>query len=164
MLQTQPKRRIGTGRLVGTNPSGDVGCVIENPPLGTGARLLGGAVMHLLQHSRNHREPSRLHRRQIIEDFQTAVDLDPNFAEAWAALAHAHAFYYRLGYDLTPARGEMARQAYERAMALDPDSPEVLFGAGYYHYYIEQDLDAAFFEEGDRCHASAFVVSRIFDD
>ncbi|MGB5658455.1 MAG: serine/threonine-protein kinase, partial [Thermoanaerobaculia bacterium] len=51
-------------------------------------------------------------RRRIIEDFRTAVELDPDFALAWAALAHAHSFYYRLGYDFTEARRTMAGEAY----------------------------------------------------
>ncbi|MGB5159751.1 MAG: protein kinase [Thermoanaerobaculia bacterium] len=82
-------------------------------------------------------------RRRIIEDFRTAVELDPDFALAWAALAHAHSFYYRLGYDFTEARRTMAGEAYEKAMTLDRDSPDVLYQAGYYHYYIEQDYEAA---------------------
>ena len=92
------------------------------------------------QYSSDFTETTRL---QIIEDYQTAVALDPDFTEAWAALSHAHSFYYRLGYDLTEERGEMARLAYDRALGLDSDSPHTLFETGYYHYYIEQDLDAA---------------------
>ncbi len=82
-------------------------------------------------------------RRRIVEDFQTAVELDPDFALAWAALAHAHSFYYRLGYDFTEARRTMAGEAYEKAMTLGGDSPDVLYQAGYYHYYVEQDYEAA---------------------
>ncbi|MGB5816799.1 MAG: protein kinase [Thermoanaerobaculia bacterium] len=92
------------------------------------------------QSSSDFSEPAR---RQIIEDFQVAVDLDPGFALAYAALTHAHSFYYRLGYDLTEARRTLARQAYDRAMALEPSSPEVLFETGHYHYYVEGDYEAA---------------------
>ena len=82
-------------------------------------------------------------RRRVVEDFQAAVELDSGFAEAWAALAHAQAFYYRLGYDFTEPRLAMAEQAYKRALALDSESALVLLHAGYYHYYAEQDYDAA---------------------
>ena len=82
-------------------------------------------------------------RRLVIEDLETAVELDPGFALAWATLAHAQSFYYRLGYDLTEARRTKAKKAYDRALALDSDSPEVLDETGYYHYYVEQDLEAA---------------------
>ncbi len=82
-------------------------------------------------------------RRQVIEDLEKAVELDPDFVLAWAALARAHSFYYRLGYDFTENRRNLALQAYDRALALAPDSPEVLFAIGHYHYYVEQDFDAA---------------------
>ena len=82
-------------------------------------------------------------RRRIIEDFQAAVELDSGFAEAWAALAHAQAFYYRLGYDFTDSRLEMAGQAFKQALTLDSESAVVLLHAGYYHYYAEQDYEAA---------------------
>jgi TolB-like protein/Flp pilus assembly protein TadD len=82
-------------------------------------------------------------QREAIENFQHAVELDPEFALAYGGLAHAHSFYYRLGFDLTEARRKMARQAFDRALALDSESPHVLFETGYYHYYIEQDYDAA---------------------
>jgi serine/threonine protein kinase/TolB-like protein/Flp pilus assembly protein TadD len=92
------------------------------------------------QNSSDFMEPTR---RKVIEDFQTAVELDPEFALAWAALSHSHAFYYRLGFDLTERRRTLARQAFDRAVALDPEAPKVLYETGYYHYYAEQDLDAA---------------------
>jgi TolB-like protein/Flp pilus assembly protein TadD len=82
-------------------------------------------------------------QRGAIENFQHAVELDSEFALAYAGLAHAHSFYYRLGYDLTEERRMMARQAFDRALALDPESPHVLFETGFYHYYVEQDFDAA---------------------
>ena len=44
-------------------------------------------------------------------------ELDPNFVLAWAYLADAHSFYYRLGYDFTEARRVMAREAFDRALA-----------------------------------------------
>jgi tetratricopeptide (TPR) repeat protein len=93
-----------------------------------------------IQNSSDFTEPTR---RRAVEDLETAVELDPEFALAWAALSHAHGFYYRLGYDLTDARAQVARKAYDRALELDPDSPEVLYELGYYHYYIEQDHEAA---------------------
>jgi serine/threonine protein kinase/TolB-like protein/Flp pilus assembly protein TadD len=82
-------------------------------------------------------------QRRAIESYRHATELDPDFALAWAGLAHTHSFYYRLGFDLTEKRREMARQAFDRALALDPDSPRVLFETAFYHYYVEQDFDAA---------------------
>jgi serine/threonine protein kinase/TolB-like protein/Flp pilus assembly protein TadD len=92
------------------------------------------------QESSDFSEPTR---ERIIEDFQAAVDLDPGFALAWASLAHAHSFYYRLGYDFTDTRRELAREAYDKALSLDSSSPEVLYETGHYPYYIEQNYEAA---------------------
>jgi TolB-like protein/Flp pilus assembly protein TadD/predicted Ser/Thr protein kinase len=86
---------------------------------------------------------SEENRAAEVESYQRAVDLDPGFALAQAALCHAHAFFYRLGFDLTEARRAMAKEAFDRAMALDPESPQVLFEVGFYHYYVEQDYEAA---------------------
>ena len=86
---------------------------------------------------------SEENRQEAVDAYQRAVDLDPDFALAQAALCHAQAFYYRLGFDLTEARGVLAKEAFDRAMALDPDSPQVLYEVGFYHYYVEQDYDAA---------------------
>ena len=95
------------------------------------------------EHHANLPDYSEENRRQEVESYQRAVELDPGFALAQAALCHAHSFYYRLGYDLTAGRRAMAKEAFDRAMALDPDSPQVLFELGFYHYYVEADYDAA---------------------
>ena len=86
---------------------------------------------------------SEENQRQAVEAYERAVDLDPGFALAQAALCHAQAFFYRLGYDLTEARRDMAKEAFDRAMALDPESPQVLYEVGFYHYYVEGDYEAA---------------------
>ena len=83
------------------------------------------------------------HREKVLDTYSQAAELDPDFALAHAALAHAHAFFYRLGYDLSETRNTTARAAVDRAMALEPESPRVLYEVGFYHYYIEQDYDAA---------------------
>jgi len=92
------------------------------------------------QSSSDFSEPTR---GRVVDDFETAVELDPDFALAWAGLTHAHSFYYRLGYDFTQGRRDLAKAAYDRALELAPDSPPVVFETGYYHYYVEQDHEAA---------------------
>jgi tetratricopeptide (TPR) repeat protein len=109
-------------------------------------------------------------RREVIKNFQQSVELDPGFTLAHAGLAHAHSFYYRLGFDLTPARRRMARQAFDRALALNSESPQVLYETGFYHYYVEQDFDAALVKflaaaeaqpnDADILAATAFVWRR----
>lgn len=63
-------------------------------------------------------------RSAAINAFQTAVDVDPEFAAAWAALARALAYSSpETSHDLEGwiARGERAA---ERALAIDPDNAE----------------------------------------
>ena len=86
---------------------------------------------------------SARHRERVVASYSQAIELDPDFAAAHAALAYAHATYYRLGYDSSDARRTAAREAANRAMALEPESPRVLYGVGFYYYYIEQDYDEA---------------------
>lgn len=78
-----------------------------------------------------------------------AVELDPQFALAWARLAaeHARAHFYSL--DRTPARLGRAQNAIERALALAPDDLEVRLEAGNVHYYGNRDFARAaqYFED-----------------
>jgi tetratricopeptide (TPR) repeat protein len=83
------------------------------------------------------------HLRKAALAFKRAVDLDPDFAAAWAELSLVHSF---LAYntDPTPDRIQQARQALERATALDPDLPEVRLARAYYVYRCQENYDEAF--------------------
>ena len=88
----------------------------------------------------NSREPySEEIRRLEIDMFQRAVDLDPNFALAYAALSLAHANLVNLGMDSTPERLALAEAAAERALALQSDLAEAHLALGYYYYWGFQD-------------------------
>jgi TolB-like protein len=81
--------------------------------------------------------------------FERAAELDPGFAEAWAAAAHAWAWQFRLLIDdITAAalRSEYrarAGSALERARERAPDRRETRLAAGYVQYYVDWDFDAA---------------------
>jgi serine/threonine protein kinase/tetratricopeptide (TPR) repeat protein len=62
---------------------------------------------------------------RVIESYQQAVDLDSNFALAYAELASAHAVLYFFHHDLSDKRLEMAKHAANRAIELAPESPRV---------------------------------------
>src|SRR6266446_4913132 len=64
--------------------------------------------------------------------FERAVQLDPNFALAWARLSRAHAAVYFVGTDTTAARRDAAKKAIETAQQLPPNSPETRLALGYY--------------------------------
>jgi TolB-like protein/Tfp pilus assembly protein PilF len=67
-----------------------------------------------------------------IRLFQEAVKLDPNFALAWAYLSIAELSSYWLGLDQSPARLAAVKSSLDRALALDPNLPEVHLALGYY--------------------------------
>ena len=71
--------------------------------------------------------------KERIVALQKAVDLDPNFALAWARLAAEHARAYGYGVDQTPARRAEAMKAMQRALALAPDDPQIKIEQGVYY-------------------------------
>ena len=76
--------------------------------------------------------------------YQQAVQLDPNFALAWARLSRANAYIYNSGTDSTPAaRREIAKTALDNAQQLEPNSPETLLALGYYQYWVLRDYERA---------------------
>jgi eukaryotic-like serine/threonine-protein kinase len=81
-------------------------------------------------------DPATLQR--AIALYEQAVALDSTFAEAWAQLARAQAWYYSLGTPV-PAAGEAARRAAERAAALAPGRPESQLALGYYYANVTGD-------------------------
>ena len=72
--------------------------------------------------------------RKAIGFYERAVQLDPNFALAWARLSRAHAESLLPARDNTPARRDAAKRALENAQKLQPNSPETLLALGYYQY------------------------------
>ena len=78
--------------------------------------------------------------------YRKALELDPKFAQAWAALALTHDALYWFFFDRSEARLAQERQAAERALSLGPSLPEAHVAMGYYHYHGHLDYDAALTE------------------
>ena len=75
--------------------------------------------------------------------YERAVQLDPNFALAWARLSRVDAqIYVWGGVEATPARRDAAKGAVENAQKLKPNSPETLLALGYYQYFVVRDRGA----------------------
>ena len=75
--------------------------------------------------------------------YERAVQLDPNFALAWARLSRANADIYFDQRDTTPGRRDAVKRALENAQKLQPNSPETLLALGYYQYRVLRDYGAA---------------------
>jgi TolB-like protein/class 3 adenylate cyclase/Tfp pilus assembly protein PilF len=78
-----------------------------------------------------------------IRSFQEAVKLDPTFVLAWAYLSCQQSDVYWIGFDPSPGRLAAAKEALDRALALDPNLPETRLALGYYRYYGQRDFTGA---------------------
>ena len=82
-------------------------------------------------------------QKKAADSFAEAVRLDPQFAQAWAALSAAKASLHFLNFDVSPGCKEAARSAAETATRLNPSSPETLLANAYYRYHVERDYEGA---------------------
>ena len=76
------------------------------------------------------------------QDYERAIELDPNFALAYARYSQLESWIVHT-FERTPARREKARTLAERAIQLQPDLPEAHLALGFSHYYIDNNFDAA---------------------
>ncbi|MFC1555829.1 protein kinase [candidate division KSB1 bacterium] len=81
--------------------------------------------------------------RSGVDLFQNAVNLDPNFAQAFARLSIDHSRMNWFSYDKNRERREKAKEAVDKAFNLKPLSYEVHLALGIYYYYCELDFDHA---------------------
>jgi TolB-like protein/Tfp pilus assembly protein PilF len=80
---------------------------------------------------------------KAIDSYERAVQLDPNFALAWARLSGAHALLYVNRVDTSAACRDAAKRALENAQKLQPNAPETLLFTGYYQYWVLHDYGMA---------------------
>jgi TolB-like protein/cytochrome c-type biogenesis protein CcmH/NrfG len=74
--------------------------------------------------------------------YQTAIDLDPKFALAYARFSQLESWFFH-SFEATPARGQKARDLAKRALELQPDLPEAHLALGQVYYYVDNDFDTA---------------------
>jgi TolB-like protein len=80
---------------------------------------------------------------KAIDFYDQAVQLDPNFALAWARLSRARAAVYFVDADTTAGWRDAAKKALDTAQKLQPDLPETRLALGYYQYWVLRDYGAA---------------------
>jgi len=81
---------------------------------------------------------------KAISSYEQAVQLDQNFALAWARLSRGHALlYFREAGDISAARRDAAKGALDTAQKLQPNSPETLLALGYYQFWVLRDYGLA---------------------
>ncbi|MCB1183895.1 protein kinase [bacterium] len=88
------------------------------------------------------REPTGALAQQM---FERAVELDPDFAQAWAWLSRAHSWRYH-GGDRAGNRCEAAKAAADEALRLAPDDPAGHMALGLYYYRCFRDYGRALAE------------------
>lgn len=85
---------------------------------------------------------SEEHLEKAALMFERAVQLDPDFAPAWAELSQVHS-YLAFNTDRSPSRIQQARQALERSVSLAPHLPDVQLAQIYFSYRCLEDFDKA---------------------
>jgi len=81
---------------------------------------------------------------RAIQMYEIAIGLDPDFAQAYAALSSAHTSMYWVFYDRSEERLAKAEKAARRALELDPDLPEARLALGRYYLAGRFDYDRAY--------------------
>ncbi|MCJ7580277.1 MAG: protein kinase, partial [Candidatus Aminicenantes bacterium] len=80
---------------------------------------------------------------RAIEMLNEAVQIDPEFALAYARMSYIHSRMYFFGIDRTNERMTKSRDSVNTALELQPDLPEAQLSLGFYHYWCLYDYDRA---------------------
>ena len=97
------------------------------------------------RHWWNQRIPGRM--AEAIEPLRKAVELDPEFVQAWAALADVYLLLPEYDEGSVAENIPKALEATTQALGLDPDSAQALTTSAYIkamHYYQWEEAEAEF--------------------
>jgi TolB-like protein len=78
--------------------------------------------------------------RAALECLERTVKSDPNYSDAWAALAEIYGDSHALGYNPVPGALDLALEAARRAQALDSTSQFAQYALAYVYFY-RRDLE-----------------------
>jgi TolB-like protein/Tfp pilus assembly protein PilF len=110
--------------------------------------------------STEHNRASNSSFEEAASAYATAVQLDPNFALAWARLAAIRSYLYSNGIDTNTNSAASVKQAADQAFALQPELGEAWIAQGSYRYRVEHDYASAlqaYNEARKRLPNSSFV-------
>ncbi len=82
-------------------------------------------------------------REVSVQMFERAVELDPEFAPAYAQLSIANSGLYNLGFDRTKKRVARSKAAVDRALELEPNNAKAHMALAYYYYWCHGEYDLA---------------------
>ena len=102
--------------------------------------------------------------QEVAANYVKAVQLDPNFALAWARLAIVRTFLYFNFVDRATNSATAIKEEADRAMALQPELGEAWIAEGGYRYRVAGDFTgalAAYAEAGKRLPNSADVFGEL---
>ena len=80
--------------------------------------------------------------KQSAQLYQRAIELDPNFALAFARYSQLESWMMRT-HDASPEHREKARTLAARALQLQPDLPEAHLALGFSYYWGDNNYEAA---------------------
>ena len=78
-----------------------------------------------------------------IKPLREAVEMDPQFDQAWAALADVYVILPEYKAGSVEKSISLARSATQRALAINPDSARALSTSGYYKAFYDYDWEGA---------------------
>jgi tetratricopeptide (TPR) repeat protein len=107
---------------------------------------------------------------KAVEFLQQAVQLDPHYALAWARLARVYSYQGLVGEIVAAEAETRARDALQRALAIDPNCAEAYYARGNISRYLIGDWEAAQSDYetavaldphgdiGDRAHGNILIL------
>ncbi len=90
-----------------------------------------------------HRSYRETDMKSALQMYEKAVELDPRFALAYAAISEVHAQIYWYYYDRSEKRLTMAEAAVYKALEINPGLPEAHRALGFYYYWGHLEYDRA---------------------
>jgi len=80
---------------------------------------------------------------QAIRLLEEAIARDPDFTRAFCLLSRVHGQMFWAGYDHTPARVQLAKQAADAALRIGPDDGDAHLAMADYYYHGFRDYQQA---------------------